>query len=100
MLLKMGVDVAFLNREIRRALKVIDRAYIEQTGYEAVLTSTFDGSHSPSSLHYSNDAVDVRIHGLSTFDKDNIKQKLTARLGNDYDVVLEATHFHIEYDPK
>jgi len=59
MLLKLGVDISRLNREIRRALNIIADVYIMK-GEEAVIISTYEGDHSPSSLHYRNDAVNIR----------------------------------------
>jgi len=96
MLLKPGVDISRLNREIRRTLNKVDHIY-NQAGEEAVITSTWDGVHSPSSLHYSNDAYDVR---LPMTNGRQIAKKIRQRLGKDYDVVVEKTHIHIEYDPK
>ena len=93
MLLKPGVDISRLNREIRRALKQIEVVYPD-----FVVTSTYEGGHDPSSLHYANDAVDIR---LTTWRGQPISVgKLGRILGDDFDVVGEKTHIHIEYDPK
>ena len=93
MLLKPGVDISRLNREIRRALGKIKRAC-----GEFVITSTYEGSHSPWSLHYANDAIDIR---MTSWNGTPISTEiLRAELGKDYDVVQESTHIHIEYDPK
>jgi len=97
MLVKMGVHVSDLERPIRRALSKIDWVFLENAKQEAVITSTNEGTHSPSSLHYANLAVDIRLP------KDDVKKTLGVLkevLGPSYDVILEASHFHIEYDPK
>lgn len=96
MLLKLGVSIARLNRPCRRALAPIDRIF-QFFGFEAVITSTFEGSHSPSSLHYNNDAFDVRVPGSRVGE---VGERIRQKLGKDFDVVLEGNHYHIEYDPK
>ena len=41
-------------------------------------------------------AVDIRRHKKGQ----HVTSDLVGKLGDDYDVVLESTHIHIEYDPK
>lgn len=96
MLIKAGVDISRLNREIRRALNIINDVFYENDR-EAVITSTFGGDHSAGSLHYADDAVDVRLPGIKTV---KIVSELKQRLGKRFDVVLESNHIHVEYDPK
>lgn len=96
MLLKAGVDISKLNPQIRLALSTIDRIYSAK-GRELVITSTNDGVHIASSLHYHNDAIDIRyIPGIVS----DLTKGLKHQLGKDFDVVEEADHLHIEYDPK
>lgn len=95
MLVKMGVDYSRLKDPIRSKLRIIDNIF-GRNGNEAVLTATFGGLHSPSSFHYVDLAADFRL-GIHN---DVILKELRQHLGKDYDVVLETTHFHIEYDPK
>lgn len=64
---------------------------------ELVITSTFEGVHSASSLHYANLAYDCR---LPLSNAPVIARLLQRSLGNDYDVVIEDDHYHIEYDPE
>jgi len=97
MLLKLGVYIDELKREIRRALPVIEQVY-RAHGYEPVITSTYEGTHSPGSLHYARQAVDIRLPPRGKVGV--IAEELKRRLGVDYDVVVEATHIHVEYDPK
>jgi len=96
MLLKPGVDISRLNRQIRRTLNSLDRIF-KNYGEHLVITSTYEGSHSPSSLHYANNAIDLR---LPTTAKLDIYQDIKDNIGDDYDVILEIDHIHIEYDPK
>lgn len=96
MLIKAGVDISRLNREIRRALPVIANT-LRELGYEMIITSTYEGNHSEGSLHYANDAVDIRNEKRYPL---TLSTRLKSRLGAKYDVVYEVNHIHIEYDPK
>lgn len=72
-------------------------------GVELVYTSGRDGKHSLTSLHYSGNAVDLRISDLAQKDPSLpslIRDRLAERLGLDYDVILEPTHIHLEYQPR
>ena len=96
MLIKAGVDISRLNREIRRALYLISMVAKNRQD-EIVITSTYEGNHNPGSLHYANDAFDMRIPSWPGVDS---YSAIKEALGDDYDVVLEPDHIHIEYDPK
>jgi len=96
MLLKLGVDISRLNRPIRRTLTPVDKIF-SSYNEEAVITSTYESDHVPSSLHYNDDAYDVRRPGKHVHE---ILPAIKDRLGRHYDIVLEAEHIHIEYDPK
>ncbi len=95
MLLKPGVDISRLNREIRRFLTKADAIY---TAYDEVfvVTSTYEGTHGPSSLHYADDAIDA---GLPKKYKSEIFSGLRNVNPAKYDVVNEGDHYHAEYDP-
>ena len=94
MLVKLGVDISRLQRPIRRALNIIDAVHKEFEGEEAVITSTYEGDHSASSLHYANLALDIR-RGMNA---EQTVKALRRALGKNFDVVLEKDHIHIEYD--
>lgn len=96
MLIKAGVDISRLNREIRRALPKIEKV-CKSNEDELVITSTYEGTHGAGSLHYSNDAVDIREEH---FTGDITAKRIKKALGSSFDVVLEGDHIHIEYDPK
>lgn len=97
MLLKSGVCIRRLSREMRRALPSIARVY-KNIGMELVITETFGGVHSPGSLHYADDAVDARLPPAEHIAE--VVLELKKRLGAAFDVVRESSHIHIEYDPK
>jgi hypothetical protein len=94
-LLKPGVDISRLNRWIRRFLDKADAVYVTYDE-ELVITSTYEGTHGPASLHYADDAVDLRLpkkHKREIFS--DLRNIDPAR----YDVVDEGDHTHCEYDP-
>lgn len=67
---------------------------------DLVITSLCDGKHSKNSKHYEGNAIDLRRRHLTSDELTNIYNKLANTLGDDYDVIIETTHIHIEYDPK
>ena len=96
MLIKAGVDISRLNREIRRSLPKVEAVY-DQYIEDFIITSTFEGNHGSGSLHYADDAYDV---GLPSENVKEIFNAIKEDLGASYDVVWEGDHIHIEYDPK
>jgi hypothetical protein len=71
-----------------------------------VVTSVCDGRHKKGSLHYKGLAFDVRTWAngegeqLGVDDKEIMAKDYREVLGPDFDVVVESTHIHIEYQPK
>ena len=66
------------------------------------VTSANDGRHSDKSLHYKNQAFDIRIFNIIGDVHREAKEwaeRMQAALGPDYDVVYEKDHIHVEYDP-
>jgi hypothetical protein len=87
---------------MRRALNKIQRACKDFSSgeIEPVITSTYEGNHSPSSLHYANLAVDIRLPYSYSGTNKKLIERLKRELGKDFDIVLEVDHIHCEYDPK
>lgn len=89
-------------------ITVVDSAYMEEFGHEAVCTSANDRIHQENSLHYKGAAWDFRIWRNNDFTKGPypaselalLKDKLNRRLGDLFDIVLERDHIHVEFDPK
>lgn len=96
MLLRPGVDISRLHRPIRRSLNKVD-AIFRRYAQEFIITHTYDGLHSSSSLHYSNDAYDS---ALPTIRRREIFVDIQRELGDNYDVIMDKDHYHIEHDPK
>ena len=71
------------------------------------VTSANDSTHGANSLHYKNRAYDIRTKNISCYlqrSKEDIAKDWVERmklvLGDDYDVIFERDHIHVEYDPK
>lgn len=97
MLIKMGcggVDVSSIHPKMWKVPRQVQKVYGDT---EIVITSTWEGTHGESSLHYLKRALDFRNTPNEMQEK---VQRIRRDLGPDYDVVWEHDHLHIEYDPK
>ncbi|MCI0349105.1 MAG: hypothetical protein L0Z53_06730 [Acidobacteriales bacterium] len=94
--LKQGVRVLGIRPELLLALMVAESIYRDR-GTRLVVTSLIDGAHSVGSLHYAGAAADLR---LPPDNAPAVVTLLKEALGADYDVVLEADHIHLEFQPK
>jgi len=101
MIFKKGVKVAGIQPEIMCALMVAERVYFERGRPEGVtVTAVTDGKHMTGSKHYIGQAVDLRTFYFSVDVQHSIVTDLKIRLTDEFDVVLEKDHLHLEYDPK
>ena len=96
MLIKAGVSIARLERHTRRSLPVVEEV-LQKDGEELIITATDDGNHGAGSLHYGDQAYDIR---LPQHDPVGRLADMKKALGKDFDVIGEDDHIHIEYDPK
>lgn len=96
LLYKNGVQVQPV---IIEAISTVAHIY-STFNQKLVVTSVVDGVHSKNSLHYKGLAFDTRIWYFSEEVVKEVKTCLEIALGKDFDVVLEDSHFHIEFDPK
>lgn len=94
--LKAGVVVTGITPEILLAIYIAKTVYDSCDEPSMTITSVTDGKHRANSLHYKGLAVDLRLPILQMA----VMDKLRVALGNSYDVILEKTHIHIEYDPR
>jgi hypothetical protein len=99
MIFKDGVKLLGISPEITAIFPVIAKIWMEM-GQTLVITSVCDGKHSENSLHYSGRAIDCRTRYFSTEQKQELLQRVKMSLTDEFDVVLEDTHLHIEFDPK
>jgi len=97
MRLKSGVRILGIKPEILLAIMMAERAFRPN---EMVITSVTEGSHVRGSEHYTGNAFDCRIRDMSETRAREIAERIGVDLGNDFDVILETDHLHIEFDPK
>lgn len=99
MTLKAGVRITGVKPETVLALIVCDGVY-RSLGYEMVVTSVCEGKHSRGSIHFVGMAFDLRISNLRQESVPMIVSRMKDQLGQDFDVVLESDHVHVEFEPK
>jgi len=96
MRLKSGVRIGGLRPEMCVALMAAESAYL-RFNEELVVTCAVEGVHMAKSLHYVGAAIDLRLPAKR---RQQIARNIRERLGEDYDVVLDRSHIHIEFQPK
>jgi hypothetical protein len=101
MILKEGVTQAAVKAPIYYAVGVAETLYRDQ-GLSLVITSLTDSHEDrPTSLHNVGLAVDFRTRDIQAPVVASIVRNLKVILDPlGYDVVLEANHIHVEYQPK
>lgn len=99
MKLKEGVIWRDMHPSMWYARKVAEEACETVFGRECIVTSARDGTHSEHSLHYEGRAMDIRTRDQPEAEIQVCASWLRARLGPDFDVVVEKTHIHVEFDP-
>jgi RHS repeat-associated protein len=79
----------------------VDQAYQNASGTnnKATVTYTTNGRHSANSLHYSRNAYDLRVMNLTSEQTEDFAQEIRDAIGDDYDILNEGDHIHVEYDP-
>ena len=98
-MIKQGVKVAGIQPEILLAIQEAREVY-RDLGTMLVVTELTGGKHMEGSKHYIGQAADLRTRHLAKSDRSLAAARLRVALGPEYDVVLEKTHIHVEFDPK
>ena len=94
MLVKLGVyGLDNLHESMRLVLKYVAEVWGNE---EPVITSCMEGTHGAGSFHYFHQALDFRLPKNPL----NKIEELKELLGDDYDVVLENDHVHVEHHVK
>jgi len=96
---KKGIKILGVQPELNLALFIADKIWA-QYNQDLVVTEITGGKHSRASLHYLGFAADLRTRYFTKTEKELIGKELKQALGANYDVVVEATHIHIEFQPK
>lgn len=101
---KKGVRITGVRPEIVLAIQVVEGCFHFFEGTYCVVTSVCEGKHSRTSLHHSGAAVDFRIKHIGGDEPELtiecIVEDIRAALTDEFDVVLEKTHIHVEFQPK
>lgn len=101
MQIKNGVILNGLQKEMLLAIHSCEIIWLGEGRNEGVtITSALDGVHSRQSYHYTGYAIDVRTRYFTPSQIVRCVKQLNKLLGYPYDVVVEKTHIHIEYDWK
>lgn len=100
MRIKQGVRIAGIKPELLFGLMVADSFYKRITGTEMTVTAIVDGVHKSGSRHYMGLAADIRTRDLPPPVAAALVAALKLEIDADFDIVLEADHIHLEYDPK
>jgi hypothetical protein len=102
---KEGVKCFGVKPETLLIFFAVDRAYWAVLNIEPTVTAITDGTHG-TDRHGKGYAVDVRTRDDNSDMQwdDRTKQKLRdaikLRLTDEFDVVVESTHIHIEVDKR
>jgi len=101
MVIKEGVKINGLRTELLLGIMIADRIW-KNHGNVLVITEVYPTSqHKISSAHNTGRGADLRTFYFDDREeKEEVAQELREALGENYDVVLESTHIHLEYDPK
>lgn len=94
--LKMGVRLHGIRAEVVMSVLIAERIW-DAVGETLVITSVIDGAHMRASIHYTGSAIDFRVPESK---KATLRNRLADALGQDYDVVSEDDHIHVEWQPK
>ena len=100
-----AIYVRGIATELLLGLVVAESVY-KRFGVELTVTSCVDRTHSRESEHYGGRAADLRTWEIKPIIEaqqltlEHLVTILRAALPADFDVVLEADHVHLEYDPK
>ncbi len=67
------------------------------------IISADDSEHMEGSLHFENRAYDIRTKNIIGDVKKEARlwaERMQVALGDDYDVLLESDHLHVEFQPE
>ena len=82
---------------MRQAIIIADQIY-DRHGKKIVITCSSSGEHGAASYHYYGFAIDLRTNYFTKEEAVKVASDLRAALPEDYDVLLETDHIHLEFD--
>lgn len=100
LILKKGISLIGIQPQYVLACMVTEGVYAEE-GKDCVVTSGTEKARgrTPRSHHYKGTAPDFRTSVLPANRRQAVADKIQARLGPDFQVILKSNHIHCEYDP-
>ncbi len=96
---KAGVSIRKLQPQMVLAMHELEYLY-QDLNEDLVITSGDDGKHSRNSWHYHGLAIDIRTRNLKAMTPEGMANAIREVLPEGYEVMVESTHIHLEYDPK
>jgi len=99
-MIKSGVDLSNLQPQMAIAYTIACFVY-QKHNVPCVITSAFDDVHKVNTLHQRDGicrALDLRTNNLQPLDIPLVYSDLKNCLGDQFDVVLDKDHVHIEFD--
>lgn len=97
--IKSGVEISHISFALPRVMLIVYYAQLlSPEGYEVTITSGCEGKHSPRSKHHIGKALDLRIRDLPEGFAKTWARRLQRRLGDEYFVLLEETHLHMQWN--
>ena len=78
---------------------LICKSVFDDAKQKFTITSVVDGQHRKGSKHYNGYAFDLRIFDLRGISTIEMGDRLKRALGGQFDVVVEPSHIHVEFDP-
>ena len=64
------------------------------------LSAGVDSKHKAASLHYVGHAIDISYRNIPQYLITLLHAEMRSVLGDEFDVIAETTHFHVEFQPK
>jgi len=98
MMHKAGTSVRGIRPEILAA-RMIASPIWKRHGQQLVITSSTDGGHGEGSSHYRGEAEDYRTHYFDPLSVQGVADELQNALGDEYQVIVEKTHVHVQWKP-
>jgi hypothetical protein len=99
------VNVIGLHSAFWQKLFIVDQYWRNFVGYELVITSANDGKHSTNSKHYRGLAIDMRTwkgrydgNQLEGDDRAHLFAAVSTIMGEEFLVLSEGNHFHIQLE--
>lgn len=97
--IKPGVRIQGISPEMSLGHTIVASIYLDE-GHVCTITSALEGVHSRASIHYTGNALDYRTRDVSAGDMAVLTERIRVSLGEDFDVILERNHLHVEFQPK